>query len=132
LFPHRKILELADNIPDDDSEAFSVNGEKLYETLERFSQFMQAVADKLVVITGKQSENVIRISGVASHAKVSDSCIALDVRTDFKCEWPLDVVLPYFAFLAKARLDLSVRFSDKSPYYLKCDVAMLILSRKAN
>jgi len=129
-FPKKKILDIAES--DRIEETFNVEATKFLKVLERFAAFMQSVKDKLIVLSGKEDDTVIKIFGIASHAKVSDSFSAIRITRDFKCEWPVDSIMPYIAFLAKSQLNLSAKFDDKSPYYLRSKVSLLVVSRKAN
>lgn len=130
-FPKKKILDIAES--DRIEETFNVEATKFLKVLERFAAFMQSVKDKLIALSGKEGDTVIKISGIASHARVSDSFGAIRITRDFKCEWPVDSIMPYIAFLAKSQLNLSAKFDDKSPYYLRSKVSLLVVSkRKAN
>lgn len=130
-FPKKKMIEMSNGRFG--KLVFVVEPVKLLRMFERFSTLLQLVKDKLIVVSGKRGEKKVQISSIASHAKFTDFLNVIACHSDFKAEWQLDTVLPFISFVAQANFDkMGVTFDSKSPYYLTCTRATLIMSRKSN
>src|ERR1019366_2712898 len=115
-------------------ERFRLHAHKLGSVVGRFSAYLGSAKkeDWTMTVRAEQGARYVVFESLVQQARFREQiAVEESVREAFSLDWPLDILVPIFEYLAKDRETvLSVRFGKKTPYLLDAGAIQLVVSRR--